>query len=966
MTRSERDDARDLRDGLPERGWMDLALAAYAEPLARGRTVLFVGDPQSPAAARLGEAAARLEVVPTGGRQRPSRAGRGTLRSHAENGEWDVVWLLDAAAVVADPAQLREVAEALSPRGAALLAVEADPATYEALYASLRAQFEHVRMLGQAPFAGQSIVDFAAAQREPALSFDGSIVGDEGAAPARYVAVCSARAISLEAHTIVQLPVEESASAGEARRDLEAARARLEHSERRLEQAQREIARSGQKIDELRHEHARSQTELGQASERAAELAARLEAVEVSLREAEHALSQAAANEDAEGELAELEASLHARAKEIVELREELARRALLVRDILEAGRGRAPGGDAPAASAPPGPSATTASAPVAATGESGVELRALREALVGAQRRAVDAEAARAAAVFARDEAADAAEKARQALQADVAQHAREAGRARGLTSRVAELEELRGLLEARVELLHADLREARLKLRDAQRDTELAREQYELALTRARAVEHEAQAERVIAAEATPSETTGSTPPGASDVSAEAASALARLRDQLEIAEASRLRAEEEASRLRTSLELLESQSSRDRTEAGAQLAAIEATLASERSAFDGRLEAFTRESGARIDELTGEVSGLRMLLADLEAARAALEARPAPSPGADPAELASLREQLERVSAAHQAGLELRQMTAARADAEAARAIELAQRVLALDGLASRLQSALAQEAERSASARRALRAVEGRLAEAVEARDALEAVQVVRLEAERRTATELEQRAAASEAALAVARRVNEVLRVAVTEARALLSETASRLPAGGGGGASDPALRERVEEMRRAIEDRDILLRSLTAQLQDKDDRIRGLETTLRREAPRGAPDVGELRAAVSERDERIARLRAELQEARAKEARLEATHGSMREREAELRRLQGAIADRDTQLMALEGRAIAAERDQREMRETFASARAQLEVLLGDTRVRTSVGEAGEHIAELVRLLRRF
>jgi hypothetical protein len=72
-----------------------------------------------------------------------------------------------------------------------------------------------------------------------------------------------------------------------------------------------------------------------------------------------------------------------------------------------------------------------------------------------------------------------------------------------------------------------------------------------------------------------------------------------------------------------------------------------------------------------------------------------------------------------------------------------------------------------------------------------------------------------------------------------------------------------------------------------------------------------------------------------------------------------------MRRLQGALADREAQLMALEGRAIAAERDHRDMRDTFAAARARLEALLGDTRVRTGT-DTGEHVAELVRLLRRF
>lgn len=929
MTRSN--DARETRDVPPERSWMDLALAAYVEPLARGRAVLFVGDPQSPAAGRLGEVAARLEVVASSSRQRPSRAGRGTLRSHAESGEWDLVWLGDAANVVGDASQLREIAEALSSRGAAIFGLDGDVASYEAGYQSLRGHFEHVRMLGQAPFAGQSIVDFAGAQRDPGLSFDGSLVGDAGSAPHRFVAVCSARAVSLEPHTIVQTPIEQSASSSEARRDLDAARARLEHSERRLEQAQREIARSGQKLDELRHELARAQAGLAEAVQRAeaegaraAELAARLETAEGALRAAERELAEVAASEDAAAEMVELERALHECAKENVALREELSRRAVLVRDILET--------RAPAAASTP----TPLSADVEA------ELASLREALVAAQRRAVDAEAARAAAVFARDEAVEAEARARSALQNDVAQHAREAGRARGLLSRVAELEELRGLLEARIELLHSDLRDARQQIREAQREAELARERYELAVATARAMERgeasAASAER------------GPTP-----------SSDERLRAELTAAEQALADARQEAARLRTELELLASQGARERAETTGRVAELEATLAAERAAFEGRVEAVARAEAARVEGLEGEVSGLRWLVADLEAARAALATRPLPPD--THRDLEAAQGQLERLKEAHQAEVALRQMTLARADAETARAIELSQRVLALDALVARLQSALVQETDRAATARQALRAVEQRLAEAVAARDALEAMQVVRLGEERKQTEALEARLARSEASLALARDVQEVLRAAVTEARALLADASARLPAGSPGvGGTDPTMRDRVEEMRRAIEDRDLLLRSLTAQLQDRDDRIRGLEQTLRGQA-RGAGDADTLRASVAERDERIARLRAELDEARATLARLEAGQGSQRERDAELRRLQGALADREAKLTALEARAMAAERDHREMRDTFAAARARLEALLGDTRGRA---DTGEHVAELVRLLRRF
>ncbi len=1011
MTRSERDDARETRDAQPDRswperggwpergwnepggphrdrGWMDLALAAYVDPLARGKMVLFVGEPQSAAANRLGEVAQRIEVVPTGGRQRPSRAGKGTLRSHAETGEWDLVWISDAAAIAGDPAQLREVAEALSPRGVALLAVDSD-VDYEGLYRDLRSQFEHVRMLGQAPFAGQSIVDFAGVERDPSLSFDGSIVGDATAPPSRFIGLCGPGQVSLEAHAIVQLPAEESASAGEARRDLDAARARLEHSERRLEQAQREIARTGQKLDELRHELARVQTGVTGAEERergetkrAQALAAQLETAQIALRTAEGALANAASTEDAASEVAELERSLHERAREIVALRTEIDRRGTLVRDILEGRDANAtpslaitpqvssaavvPAAVVPAAVVPAAVVApiAAASAPVASE-----ELVALRDALVLAQRRAVDAEAAKTTASFARDEALMIAQRVRDERAREVTEQARDAGRARGLLARVAEIEEVRGGLEARVELLHADVREGQARLREAQRETEHVREQYELAVVQMRAMDH-ARAEdarRSSSGEvAAPSTSVADAVSAAlSEAAVRAEASLSRAEAQIQAAEGARARAEEEVTRLRTSLDLLETQTARERSDSSSRIASLEATLTSERTALDERVEGITREQATRIDALKGEITGLRLLVDDLEAARDARVERD--ESGAS--ELSSVRERLDRVSEAHRAQLELQQMTASRADAEAARALELAQRVLALDGLVARLQSALAQETERSSASRRGLRALEARLGEATDARDALEAVQSVRLEEERRTADDRESRLASTERDLITAREVATLFRTALADTRTLLSDAAARIPGSATeprGAPTDAVLRERLDEMRVAIEDREVLLRSLTAQLQDKDDRIRGLEATLRKDAPRGG-DADSLRAAVAEREERIARLRAELDEARASQARLETASGSTREREAELRRLQGAIADRDAQLMALEGRALAAERDLKDMRDTFVSARAELEHVLGDTRVRAgTAGEVGDHVAELLRLLRRF
>jgi hypothetical protein len=902
---------------------MDGALSVVIEPLARGRTVLFVGDPQSLAAARLGELAARLEVAPRGARQRPSRAvattrpsrAGGTLRSYAESGEWDLVVVGDASALIADAAQMRELSESLSRRGHAVLAVEAESVAYDAFYAALRAHFACVRMLGQASFAGQSVVDFAAVERDTSLTFDGTLLGGQAPQPLRFIGICGARDVEVDAHTIVQHP-EEARASTDARREVDAARARLEHAEKRLDQAQREIARSGQKLDELRHELVRGQTELTRAQEQQAKSNAKLLAMEVDLhaRKAEIAAKDAALaearreaqSEKPSAEFHALEQSLHARGKELVELREELQRRATLVRDLIEASAVQAKEAPAPI---------PVAVAPSIAPPSN--------EALVRAQKRAVDAEAARTDAVFARDEMQAALKHVEQLLARETKLHAAETGQARGLASRLAEVEEQRAQTEARLALLRTEMDTLVEHVRTATREKEMALEQYALSVAQTHALTHEHETRQE---------------PGVDVVSAE----LETLRE-------TRRALADEGTSLRNQLLLAETELTRVRSELTTHLRTVE----DERSGVATRFEALTRASEAHAEGLRGELVGLRFRLQESEASRSAFEAKAnAPVAVVEPANVESLRQ-------AHQAVVALQTTTQQRADSESQRAVELSQQVLALDSLVARLQTAVAQETELRAAANRGARALETQLAAAREERDVLEAVHAVRIEEERRSLAAMEARVSEIESTREQASSVGRGFRTAITEARALLADAVARLPVPGPTDArgGDETLRVRVDEMRRAMEDRDIMLRSLTAQLQDKDDRIRGLEQNIRNEAS-GSTDLDALRSSVSERDQRITRLRAELEEERALRGR---AAGS----ESEVRRLTTVLAEREAQAMELEGRATAALKEQKEARDTFAQARARLESLLGDTKVSEAAGVA-EHVSELMRLLRRF
>ncbi|MFW6051342.1 MAG: hypothetical protein ACODAU_09220 [Myxococcota bacterium] len=168
-------------------------------------------------------------------------------------------------------------------------------------------------------------------------------------------------------------------------------------------------------------------------------------------------------------ELGRFEAALAERARRVRELEAEVERRGQLVRDLIEELRGVRPSGDRESP-----------------TPEAGDVPQAGAEAAV---QRAVEAEAARAEALFRIDELearlAEVGEEARSLRDANLE------GTIRGLRSRVAELEELRGLAEGRLELTRMDLSAASERERQLERQLGELRDQFELELIRARGAE-------------------------------------------------------------------------------------------------------------------------------------------------------------------------------------------------------------------------------------------------------------------------------------------------------------------------------------------------------------------------------------------------------------------------------------------------------------------------------------------
>jgi SAM-dependent methyltransferase len=208
-----------------------IVLAAYAEPVASGRRVLFIGPAISALPERLLERGARLVHVCD---PDPVRVAEATAKNRSSNvsfsaladghfalrdGAFDVCVVENAG--ITDPVALvKKIRRALTPRGVAVLA-SPNPETrvpllahrpsgvisldYYALYDAVKTEFEHVRMLGQAPFVGYVIADFAP-EGVPEPSLDTAFLPAGAEEPEMFIAVASQQPVELEAFSVVQLP----------------------------------------------------------------------------------------------------------------------------------------------------------------------------------------------------------------------------------------------------------------------------------------------------------------------------------------------------------------------------------------------------------------------------------------------------------------------------------------------------------------------------------------------------------------------------------------------------------------------------------------------------------------------------------------------------------------------------------------------------------------------------------------
>ncbi|MEJ7730817.1 MAG: methyltransferase domain-containing protein [Polyangiaceae bacterium] len=212
-----------------------MVLAAWVEPLVRGRRVAVFGEASAGLAERLADRGARQvhawdrdsarvaeAVARSGGARGPviHALHAGDLGVRA--GAFDVVVVGDLSLFSAPDEIVAQARRLLGPSGVCVIASpnpeasrqlvptgqrsasEPPPLGYYDLYDVVCADFSQVRMAGQAPFVGYTVADFAP-DGEPEVSVDTSLL-ETSEEPEWFVAVASERAVTLDAFAVIEVP----------------------------------------------------------------------------------------------------------------------------------------------------------------------------------------------------------------------------------------------------------------------------------------------------------------------------------------------------------------------------------------------------------------------------------------------------------------------------------------------------------------------------------------------------------------------------------------------------------------------------------------------------------------------------------------------------------------------------------------------------------------------------------------
>lgn len=935
--------------------YADLALTAFLEGLVQGRRLLWIGDASSGAPERLAKVASKVRVLASG--DLPEEDGETIQWSRFRDGElifspesYDIAVVPDLG-ILEEPGRRVEELSEIVGSGAVLLGspVQGDlDAAYRALDDALGDHFRDVRMLGQAPFAAFALADFDAEDPGRVL-VDASLADPEDVS--RYLALASRKANDIEPYYVVQVPEIPGAAAAVAAPDpeLEEALVQSRRAEdkvrRRLDRAQARVSRLEEKLDRARQQ----------------------------LAEAQEQPAAPALSEDAQAEVARLEGQLRERGARVRELEAEVARRGRLVRDVTEELREHHLGrrGDA-------SPQALDAEAAEVAARFEADELRGhLLEAteslasleaeskelraLSGDAKGRIDAAEAKA------DDALRQAKKAQGDADSAAAKAERAERDARKARARFAELEELRDTAEARVRLLQDEAVVAQEKERSLEAEAGKLREDLELALIKARKAAEEPTVEPARLAELEASEQ--------------------RLSERVSVLSGQLMAAQD----LLRDLEAQRSSAPVTDAVEAAKVKALEAELEAAKAKLDAERERFRDESLAltsqlqapAIDEsevarLRGELEGLRMRAADLQASQGA---KPSGDDGALKAELAKAEVAQAELTRSLAESEQARQSAAERAG-------ELEGSLAARDALVSRLQRDLAEQegesrrgteqveamGEENRRLRTALLDASGAVAEKEAAEARAEALQneLTRTLTEAGAVEAERERVAALEEELDRTRKLLDARSDAHAQSTAALKELRQvldglRLESEGEMGPRSTITAAGMEAPRsveQELADKDTLLRSLTAQLEERDDRLRAMERRLGDSGSVG--DEGE--QDLLELEERVARLQEELEHERVArgDAERELSELSKRGPAAdELQRFEEELRQRERALEDASSRAGALERDVASLRSVCAETREGIEELLGSA---TASGDpaTAERLGSLLSVLSRF
>ena len=207
-----------------------VVIAPYLEPVVRGRRVAIFGDATRPLGPALLERGARLVHIydPDAARVAEVLALRGSSRTlmtaplpdgdvAVRDGAFDAVVVPDLTLFDPVDSVVAQARRLVASHGHAVFASpnpEALPPgvdlphqgllTYYELYDVIALQFPEVRMLGQAPFAGYVIADFAP-EGEPDVVVDTSLVGRDAQEPRWFLALGTQQPRRLDPYTIIQV-----------------------------------------------------------------------------------------------------------------------------------------------------------------------------------------------------------------------------------------------------------------------------------------------------------------------------------------------------------------------------------------------------------------------------------------------------------------------------------------------------------------------------------------------------------------------------------------------------------------------------------------------------------------------------------------------------------------------------------------------------------------------------------------